>query len=303
MTYHKDLQEQLNSAPSISLSDSNELYQSPESLPLLKIQSPLCSAVVSIQGAQLLEFTPKSSLPWLWLSPKAVFSAGHPIRGGIPVCAPWFGVNQADPSKPKHGFVRARCWQLINATEKNTGEVELTFEFTSEAGDLPLFPHAFSLNLTIALSDHIDISFSVQNTGNTIMPFSWALHSYFNVDSLEDARVSGLDQNSYLDATQGFIPVIQQGAIGFESEVDRVYEHVSSDQVIMGRPSLLIKGDNCPTAIVWNPGAELAEKMADITIDYYDQYICVERGAAFDNSWDVLPSQSATATLAILART
>lgn len=299
MTNHAPLQEQLTLAPSVSISDSGELYQSSETLRLLKVESPLCHAVVSIQGAQLLEFTPKGSQPWLWLSPKANFSQNQPIRGGIPVCAPWFGVNQQDPSKPKHGFVRARNWQLINVTENNKSIVELTFTLTSEKDDLPLFPHTFSLNLVITLSDHIDMSLTVENTGRTPMPFSWALHSYFSVDSLKNARVEGLDQHSYLDATQAFAPLSQQGPICFESEVDRVYENVSGEQVIVGAPSLVIKGDNCPTAIIWNPGIKLADKMADITSEHYDEYICVERGAAFGNTWDVRPLQPITATLTI----
>ncbi len=300
MTNPTPLHEQLISTPSVSIADTCELYQSTESLTLLKIESPLCNAVIALQGAQLLEFTPKNSAPWLWLSPKATFSESCPIRGGIPICAPWFGVNKQDPGKPKHGFVRTRCWQLIDAAENDIGEVELTFTCTSEERDLPLFPHPFSLNLVIRLSDHIDISFSVLNTGQSLMPFSWALHSYFNVDSLKDVRVEGLDQHPYLDATQNFLSVIQNGSISFKSEVDRVYESVSQEQSISGSPSLSIKGDNCPTAIVWNPGIKLATKMADITADHYDQYICLERGAAFANSWDVLPQQSVTSTLTIL---
>lgn len=303
MTNPKSLKEQLTLAPSVSITDSRKLYASPEALSLLKVESPLCNAVVSIQGAQLLEFKPKDSLPWLWLSPKAMFSEGHPIRGGIPICAPWFGVNQQDPSKPKHGFVRARNWQLVNVTESDIGEVELIFTFDSEEGDLSLFPMAFSLNLVIKLTDHINISLSVQNKGIERMPFSWALHSYFNVDSLKDVRVDGLDQHSYLDATQNLAPTLQHGPISFESEVDRVYESVGPEQMITGSPSLVLKGNNCPTAIVWNPGVKLAEKLADITPDHYDEYICVERGAAFGNTWDIPPQQAMAATLTILMST
>nr|WP_285903144.1 D-hexose-6-phosphate mutarotase [Alkalimarinus sediminis] len=295
--------QQLSAAPSISLTDSRELYGSPESIELLHVKSPHCNAVVSIQGAQLLEFMPQDSQPWLWLSPKAIFSKGQPIRGGIPICAPWFGVNQQDPLKPKHGFVRTRNWQLVNITENDQGIVELTFSFTSDKSDTPLFPHAFSLKLVMTLAEHIHISFIAQNTGTETMPFSWALHSYFNVDNLKVAEVEGLNQHAYLDATQDLTRTIQHGPICFESEVDRVYENVGSEQVITGSPSLLLRGNNCPTAIVWNPGIKLAEKMADITSEHYDEYICVERGAAFANTWKVQPQQSITATLSILAST
>lgn len=300
MTNTQLLHEQIQLAPSVSISNSCVLYGSSEALTLLTVESPLCSAVIALQGAQLLEFKPKGSQPWLWLSPKAIFQDGHPIRGGIPVCAPWFGVNQQDPTKPKHGFVRDRDWQLSHITESPTGVVKLTFQLNSEVDDLTLLPHEFSLKLTLTLSESIDISFSVHNLSSSVMPFSWALHSYFCVDSLKAVRVSGLENNTYLDATNAFLSIKQKGAVCFMSEVDRVYESVGAEQEIKGSPGLLIKGDNCPTAIVWNPGAELAEKMADITAAHYDEYICVERGAAFGNTWTLAPNQSVTAQLAIL---
>ncbi|UZE97396.1 D-hexose-6-phosphate mutarotase [Alkalimarinus alittae] len=300
MTNLQSIQEQLQLAPSVSMSDSRALYGSTESLALLNIESPMCNAVIAVQGAQLLEFAPKDATPWLWLSPKAVFQEGHPVRGGIPVCAPWFGVNHQDATKPKHGFVRTQDWQLINITESPSGVMKLVFQFLSAKEDFSLFPHKFSLELTLLLSDHIDISFSVKNSSPIEMPFSWALHSYFCVDDLNRVRVTGLENNTYLDATNALTPITQSGAVCFKTEVDRVYESVDTEQVIKGSPSLSIKGTNCPTAIVWNPGSELAEKMADITVNHYDEYICVERGAAFGNTWRVPPGQSATAELTIL---
>ena len=296
------LQERLRLVPSVSITNSRDLYASSESLSLLKIDSPLCDAVIAIQGAQLLAFTPKDAQPWLWLSPKAIFSENKPIRGGIPVCAPWFGVNQQDPTKPKHGFVRNRQWQLVHATENKQHEVELTFRVRTNEDDLPLYSHAFSLDLVITLSKQIDISFSVQNLSRTPMPFSWALHSYFCVDSLEAVAVEGLDQSTYLDATDQFSVIKQEGAVQFSSEVDRVYENVDSQQTITGNPCLSITGQDCPTAIIWNPGEKLAHTMADITANHYAEYICVERGAAFSNTWEVTPEKPLSATLSITAR-
>lgn len=293
------LQTQLQSAPSVSLTDSGSRYHSTESLSLLDINSPLCTATIAVQGGQLLEFTPKGDQPWLWLSPKAMFKKSHPIRGGIPICAPWFGVNQHDATKPKHGFVRTRDWQLAHVVESATGVVALTFQCHSEKEDLALFPHAFSIQLTLTLSDHIDISFTVKNLSPTEMPFSWALHSYFCVDHLEAVRITGLEDHTYLDATQSFAPIVQEGAVCFQSEVDRVYENVGHEQLIKGSPALSISGRQCPTAIVWNPGKTLAEKMADITAQHYDEYICLERGAAFGNTWKVSPNESVTAELSI----
>jgi len=298
-----------NNSQYLSFTDSKTIYDSSEKLPLIKINTPLCDAIVAPQGAQLLEFTPKnegkeSECAWLWLSPKAVFSKGKAIRGGIPVCAPWFGVNQQDPLKPKHGFVRTQQWALNEVIESENGTVELCFQFTSSESDLPLYPHYFQLDLRITLSDRIKMSLTVHNLSNSNMPFSWALHSYFCVNKLQDVHVSGLDKHRYLDAANrdkagNFSVKHQQGDIYFKSEVDSVYEHVGKQQTIVGTPSLNIEGEKCPTVIVWNPGAELAKQMSDVGVEHYEDYICVERGAAFNDSWDIAPRSSKSATLSL----
>ena len=297
----------LNNTQTVSYTDSHSLYGSLEKCPLITINTALCHAVIAPQGAQLLEFTPKfegkkKQDAWLWLSPKAVFSEGKAIRGGIPVCAPWFGVNSLDPQKPKHGFVRTQPWALINIIESENDTVELAFQFTSSESDLPLYPHHFQLNLKITLSDEIKMSLTVDNLSDSSMPFSWALHSYFCVDKLKDVSVSGLDNHQYLDAANrdeagNFSVKQQQGDIYFKGEVDRVYEDVGSQQTIIGTPAIILKGENCPTAIIWNPGETLAEQMSDVGIEHYKDYICVERGAAFKNSWHLAPGSSQTATL------
>ncbi len=297
----------INNSHYISSTDSETLYGSKEKCPLIEVNSPLFHAVIAPQGAQLLEFTPKfqgkkSEAPWLWLSPKAIFSEGKAIRGGIPVCAPWFGVNPLDPQKPKHGFVRTQPWALINIIESKNGSVELNFQFTSSESDLPLYPHRFQLDLKIMLSDHIKMSLTALNLSDSHMPFSWALHSYFCVEKLQDVHVSGLDKHQYLDAANRdeagkFSVKHQQGDIYFKGEVDSVYEDVGIQQTIIGTPTINIKGENCPTAIVWNPGAKLAEQMNDVGIEHYEDYICVERGAAFNDSWSLSPGSSKTATL------
>jgi len=248
----------INNSQYISATDSEALYSSKEKCPLLEINTPLCHAVIAPQGAQLLEFTPKSESgksedAWLWLSPKAVFSEGKAIRGGIPVCAPWFGVNAVDSQKPKHGFVRTQPWTIINIIESENGSVELSFQFTSSESDLPLYPHRFQLDLKITLSDQINMSLTALNLSNSSMPFSWALHSYFCIDKLQNVHVSGLDKHQYLDAANrdeagNFSVKHQQGDIFFKGEVDSVYEDVGIQQTIIGTPTINIKGENCPTA-------------------------------------------------------
>jgi glucose-6-phosphate 1-epimerase len=287
---------------SITLTDTNERYQSTGSaLPLLVINNKYCEAVVALQGAHLLEFTPHKGEPLLWLSPNAIFESGQAIRGGIPVCLPWFGVNQQAPEKPKHGFVRNRDWQLSRVATTDTGATQLTLVFKYEKLEPELFVFPFTVELNITLSDSLELSITTTNTGHETMPLSWAFHSYHPVANLADVRIEGLEGARYLDNTQGLAPDIQKGAISFSGEVDRVYENVKPTQLIKGRPAISVTGDNCDSAIVWNPGAENAAAMADVGPANHEQFICLERGAAFNNAWVLSAGESRTSHVTISA--
>src|SRR5690554_6954112 len=102
---------------SIRISDTRQCYGSDRALPCLDVQTERLRAVVAFQGAQLLSFCPAGEAEWLWLSPNARFEEGRAIRGGIPLCGPWFGSRLDNPGLPKHGFLRNRPWQLASADE------------------------------------------------------------------------------------------------------------------------------------------------------------------------------------------
>ncbi|BFM17506.1 D-hexose-6-phosphate mutarotase [Maricurvus nonylphenolicus] len=287
---------------SITLTDTNKRYHSKgPALPLLLINNAYCEAVVALQGAQLLEFTPHGSKPLLWLSPNANFIPGQAVRGGIPVCLPWFGVNQLDPEKPKHGFVRNRDWQLSRAETTAGGATQLTFLFTYAQLEPELFTFPFSVELVVTLSDAIGLQISTTNSGAAAMPFSWAFHSYHPVSNLSAVRIEGLESKRYLDNTRGLAAAIQDGAISFQGEVDRVYENVASTQVIKSTPAISVTGENCDSAIVWNPGADNAAAMADIGASHHKQFVCLERGAALNNAWTLSPGEVRVSRLTINA--
>jgi len=292
------------SIDAVSLTNSQDRYphhtnKAESGLPLLHIHNRYCEAVIAPQGAHVLEFTPTDSSPLLWLSPKAKFAKGQAIRGGIPVCLPWFGVNQRDPDKPKHGFVRNRDWQLTQVSSTDTGATQLVFAFSYSDIEPKLFAYPFQVTLTITLSHNLELTLSVTNTGTETMPFSWALHSYHPVANLATTQVEGLDGKRYLDNTRGLQPAIQSGAVVFDGEVDRAYEQVDATQILNGNPRITVTGENCDSAIVWNPGGELASTIGDIGRDAYDQFVCVERGAAFGDEWELGAGESRVGRLTV----
>ena len=284
----------------LSLSDSCTLFNSDEALPILVIDTPLCQAKIAVQGAQLLNFERKiDTLELVWCSPKAVYRKGKAVRGGIPVCFPWFGAHPSDNNKPNHGFVRDHDWQLVHAANRNNGELLLSFKFNSSAQSLTLFPYEFEATLEFNLGKNIDIHFTVDNLSDSAMPCSWALHSYLPVTDINSVSVDGLDQCQYLDTVGSPSNKMQAGPVFFSGEVDRVYTQVPKVQSIKTVPPISITGDHCPTAIVWNPGCKLASSMSDLGAEASTKFICVERGAAFSDAWSIAAGTSQSANVNI----
>lgn len=262
-------------------------------LPLLVVETQLCSAVIALQGAQLLEFKTTEGDPLLWLSPNCDFTPGTALRGGVPLCLPWFGINQADPSKPKHGFARNRYWELSAAHLLSEGAVELEFLFVSDANEL--FPHDFSAELRMTLGNRAKLELTINNTDNEDFTCSWAMHNYHRVSSLTTVQVTGLAERTYLDNFENHAEKHQSGDVNFPGPVDRVYPAIENPITIESSPRIEITHNNCPSVIVWNPGKEAAAKIADIGEGQEQFYICVERGAVLGEKWHLTAGTSKSA--------
>ena len=265
----------------INLLAASTLFSGNGDIPILECITPKCRALISLQGAQVLSFCPKGEDDLLWLSPLETFRSGAAIRGGIPLCLPWFGVNRRDPTLAKHGFARSQCWSLENVAEAEDGALHLCFVFQPGADDLEDFPWLFTAQLDVRLSDSLQLSLSLKNESAEAMPLSFAMHSYFAVSALSELNLDGIAGAEYLDNCQQLNRFRQDEILHFIGEVDRVYEGLAGEQRIEDRDrQIIISGDACDTVVVWNPGVELAQTMPDVGA-YYSDYLCVERGMAF----------------------
>lgn len=315
----------LSNCPHLQLSNSETLFPdrlNEVPLPLLTVNNDQCSAVVALQGAQLLTFRTQASdgIPskdFLWLSPKAIFKDGKAIRGGIPVCLPWFGPHSSDPAKPQHGFARNRIWSLTEAEAINSGCTQLTWELEypllPQDQDDFLFEGHFKSQLIMILRETIELRLNVYNTGTCSFPLSWALHSYHPVSHVASVKVTGLDQCEFLDNTDlensECYPTqkrrkLQSGDLVFPGEVDRVYVSAPpTQQLISENHKLTITANNCHSAILWNPGETLASSMADVGAQHYHEFVCVERGNTADNALRLSPGEVHRASIHIKADT
>ena len=282
--------------------NTKRLYNAHHAMPLLVIDNEQCYAVISLCGGQILEYQQKGKEPLLWLSPKAIFEPGTPIRGGIPLCAPWFGPHD-NSDYPKHGFARTSLWQLIDSHNTATGHISITLELVSSEHTQVFYPYDFSMQLTFILGDNLAMEFSVKNKGSADMPCAWALHSYFKILNIAHTQVTGLAGQSYVDklVSAEHAAKILEGALTFTREVDNYFLNTNSAQHIEQhseqQTTIIITGENCPSVITWNPAQQLASKMKDIGVDNYPHFVCVERGAIFDDTWLISPGEQQVASL------
>lgn len=279
-----------------------ELALGDEGLRGWSVDTPRCTALVSAQGAQLLEFCPRGGAPLLWRSAAAALRPGKAIRGGIPLCFPWFGPHPDSPALPAHGFARTRAWQLDRAEQAGDALVlQLSLESDATTRDLWPFDFRAELHMTLGLEAHLECR--VRNTGHQPFRFSFAFHSYFPVADSRHARVEGLDGALRIDQLdpqrrRGR----QQGPLRFEGETDLVFLGAERELRLYdesGGTTTRIHAPGCHSVVVWNPGPEKAARLADMLPTEWPGMACVETGNIEDDAIELSPGASARLGLAL----
>jgi len=172
-------------------------------LPKLSIVTQSASAEIYLHGAQVTSWRPSGCGEVLFLSEHSHWQNGKAIRGGIPICFPWFRAKADDPKAPAHGFVRTKEWRLDSVTRQADGVVGVSLSTESDESTLRVWPHEFSLVHTISIGSNLELALIAQNIGSDALNFEEALHTYFKVGDAQKVRVHGLDQAHYLDNTDG----------------------------------------------------------------------------------------------------
>ena len=263
--------------------------------PILEINHPAATASIALHGAHLLEWTPAGQAPVLYLSPRAVFAPGQPIRGGIPICWPWFGPHPTDAKLPAHGFARLSLWELASHTEDEAG-VHLCFTLTDSPASLLLWPHPFRLTLEIYLGAALHVALRMTNPGLAPLPLTAALHTYFLTADIHPTRVSGLDGIAYHEKITTPPDQIQTGDIIFDGEVDRLYASGTPVQIhdpARPRP-LTIEGGGSHSTVVWNPWINKSKILTDLPDEAYLGFLCVENTNAGSDALILAPGASHT---------
>lgn len=248
-------------------------------LPRVSVRSGGGAAEVYFQGAHLTAWHPAGVRePVLWRSRESMFAPGRPIRGGVPICFPWFGPHPADASAPAHGFARLQPWKLVDAREDAAGTVALAMELAGEG--VPQWPHRFRVIHRMSFGAVLRMDLEVHNEGPDAFTFEEALHTYFSVDDVRTVTVTGLEGIEYLDKVAGSRRSRQgDEALRFTGETDRVYLNTRADCLIDdpgARRQISVSKTGSDATVVWNPWIDKSRAMPDFGDDEWPEMLCVE---------------------------
>lgn len=262
----------------------------PSEFVLAEIKNFHARATLCLQGAQVLTFQPINHDPVLYISKTARYVAGKSVRGGIPVCWPWFGPHATDAQKPAHGIARSSLWRIIETSALNDGATRVVLELTPRPEHRVLWPHDARVQLHVSVGPTLMVELVTQNESAQPIQISEALHTYFEVSDIEKVSVSGLETCKYIDKVTGGAPAIQQQEVTIHGETDRVYMNTTAECVIHDpglRRRIHIAKTGSRSTVVWNPWSEKALKLGDMGDDGYRSMLCVESANALDDSVSV----------------
>ena len=268
------------------------------SLISVDITNAYASANICLQGGQVLSWQPVSTAePVLWMSKAAHFAVGKSIRGGIPVCWPWFGAHRSEVSFPAHGFARTQAWQVKGTRTLDDGSTELSLTMPINTVLQTMWPFQAQLDLLINIGASLKIALITRNLGHVDFSITEALHTYFQVSDVAHVHVDGLDGVHFHDKAAGWTESDQVGGIEFASEVDRVYINSTQRCSIVDptyKRRIHIAKLGSQSTIVWNPAAARAAQMGDLGKDGWKNFVCVESGNALENAVTVSAGKSHT---------
>jgi glucose-6-phosphate 1-epimerase len=272
--------------------------EGPNGFPIALITTPHATAAITPYGAHLLSYTFASdSNDLLFLSKKAIFKEGTPIRGGIPICWPWFGPDPQQLGRSDHGLARTRMWNVIASDLTADQGCAMTFELTDTPETYALWPHRFRLALKISVGKQLTLELTTHNRGDTPFKVTEALHTYFAVGDIAHTHITGLEGFAYSDKTDGGREKREDESIRIDAETDRVYPNDGGDIVLhddaLSR-NIRIECEGSQTAVVWNPWIRVCEQKADLAAEDYKKTVCIETANAGHDVITVQPGESHT---------
>ena len=271
-----------------------------DQLVMIELKNDYGQATLTTHGATLLSYIPAGSDEILWVSQTAVFDGSKPVRGGVPVCWPWFGAydvtkmpaHPSDAAKKAHGFVRYEVWQ-VEAVESVGEAVRVVLSLTPNDNTQAVWPFDFKVRLAVTLGEALTVDLIGENRSDQAWWLTEALHSYFKVAQAPGLVIEGLENTRYFDKNRDFAEFKQIDTLNLQPPMDCVFINHSWPITLkdQGRDIRIDKQHSAST-IVWNPGEEGVKAFADIPTQDYANFVCVEAGNALENGYWLKPGES-----------
>ena len=262
----------------------------------LVIQSAQAEAEIYLHGAHVTHFHPRGQKPVLFMSGKSMFEPGKPIRGGVPICFPWFGARQGGQPGPAHGFARLMEWELVSAEEASGGIVEVRLRLVSSEATRAMWDGEFEAEYHVRIGTALSLELRVKNIGSQSLRIEEALHTYLAVSDVKQVSIEGLASTTYLNTvapprteTEGAAP------IRITAETDRIYLNTQATCVAHDpgwQRKLMVEKTNSNTTVVWNPWIAKAKAMPDFGDDEWPSMLCIETCNVREQAVTIGPGQS-----------
>ena len=257
------------------------------------ITSASAQGEMYLHGAHVTSWKPAGHDEVLFVSTKSRWGEGQAIRGGIPICFPWFRGKTDDPHAPAHGVVRTTTWQLESIVETDAG-VAVTMFIESGEQTRRWWPGEFRLVYRATFGSELRLELICTNTGKAPMRFEEALHTYNRVQDVANARLQGLDATSFLDNTDSNKKKAQLGDVIITAQMDNAYLETQSpvDLIDPGmRRHIRLDKTNSRTTVVWNPWSNGAAKMQDLGDGEWERFLCVEASNIMESAVTLEPGR------------
>lgn len=275
-------------------------------LPLVQVRHAGNEADIYLHGAHVAHYRPAGAENVIWMSRKSWFEPRKPIRGGVPVCWPWFGPSEI-PNAPGHGFARLCQWQVESVAAAG-GEVVVTLLLRPDEYTRGICNQGeFELRHIVSVGSHLKMTLETTNRGSQPFAITEALHTYFAISDIRKVSLAGLEGAEYWDRVAQPVRVKQdQRPITFAAETDRSYTGTTAACTIidaaMGRRIHIAKSGSNST-VVWNPWTAKAARMVDYDDNEWPGMLCVETANAHEDAVTMPPGtkHAMTAEISVTA--
>ena len=269
-------------------------------LEIISVKNKFASAKLTTSGAHIFDYTPNGEKNLLWVSRKSYMTPGKPIRGGVPVCWPWFGPS-ARPGLPAHGFARIAMWELLTVRKLAGDATQIVLMLDDSKCDPALCTQKFRLELAVTVGRVLELELRAINTGKATEKYQAALHTYFAVGEAEKISLHGLDNLHYFDKAPDAVSGenVQYGDLEIDREIDRVFCPAPGGVTIADpefRRTIRVEKCGSRSTVVWNPWIAKSRAMADFGDNEFHRMVCVECANVFDDVRTVAPGEMTVMT-------